>query len=394
MAGKYLYAVDLPWNRQGFTSLKPQIEVFDINAGHKWVKNIPLPGGIYNVRGVAASAATGKIYIAYFSNPNGGYQPGGLLAMDLNTNAILWNKVFPSSVVAAPDRFAITPDGKKIYMPAGENGGSVNYWRVLDAATGNVLSTINFVTAPHDTLVSLDGRYAFLEGQEKGIDSPDILHTVGLVDTSTDKIIRTIGPFQNVVRPYTVNGSSTLLYATENGMDGFQVADITTGKVLYTANVPNSKPPPSDVSQNHGIALTPDEKEIWLCDTSRVGIHVFDVSGVKQGIPPKYVTFIPTRKTGKDLNGNIDPNASNDTNGVPAWITTSIDGRYMYPETGEIISVAQHKVIGQLRPDTIDASGNAVPAPYTHSRFMLEVDFNSAGKVVQVGDQYGVGRVP
>jgi sugar lactone lactonase YvrE len=29
----------------------------------------------------------------------------------------------------------------------------------------------------------------------------------------------------------------------------------------------------------HGIALTPDEKEIWLVDTQRVGIHVFDVSG-------------------------------------------------------------------------------------------------------------------
>jgi len=57
---RYLYVFDLPKNKQGFTNLKPQIEVFDVNAGHKWVKNIPLPIGIYAMRGVAACAASGR----------------------------------------------------------------------------------------------------------------------------------------------------------------------------------------------------------------------------------------------------------------------------------------------------------------------------------------------
>ena len=67
----------------------------------------------------------------------------------------------------------------------------------------------------------------------------------------------------------------------------------------------------------------------------------------------------------------------------PAWVVSSYDGKYMYPESGEIIDVATRKVIGQLR----------VPnQPYSHSRFMVEVDFDG-GKVVRATDQFGVGKV-
>jgi len=67
----------------------------------------------------------------------------------------------------------------------------------------------------------------------------------------------------------------------------------------------------------------------------------------------------------------------------PGWIMSSGDGRYIYPESGEVIDVAAKKVVGQL----IGVNGN-----YVHSRFALEVDFRD-GKVVRVGDQQGVGRI-
>jgi hypothetical protein len=62
---------------------------------------------------------------------------------------------------------------------------------------------------------------------------------------------------------------------------------------------------------------------------------------------------------------------------------SSFDGRYVYPESGEVIDVAAKKVVAQL----IGANGH-----YVHSRFALEVDFRD-GTVVRVGDQQGVGRV-
>ena len=107
---------------------------------------------------------------------------------------------------------------------------------------------------------------------------------------------------------------------------------------------------------------------------------------------PTYLGFVKTRATGKNLAGQKDPAASNDAAGVPAWIVPSYDGKYMYPESGEIIDVATRTVIGQLRGKTTDSAGNLIDAPYSHSRFMIEVDFDG-GKVVHVTDQFGVGRV-
>jgi hypothetical protein len=391
--GQYLYAVDLPWDHQGYADLPPQIEVFDINAGHAWVKNIPLLDGIYNVRGVAASVATGRMYIAFFNTPDESrYQPGGLLCLDMNTDQVVWERRYEQSMIPAPDRFAMTPDGSKIYMPVGEGSADSNYWVVLDAMTGDPLRRIYHVSAPHDTLVSLDGRYAFLEGQEFGAQPPEVLHTVAVVDTATDSVVRRIGPFRDVVRPFTINGGSTYLFATLNKFVGFEVGNVTTGEVVYTVPTPGVTHRPTTVgTECHGIALTPDETEIWLNDRVRGGIDVFDVSDLAKRAP-RYVTFIPTRASGRDLAGNPDPAASNDTDNVPGWITTSIDGRFMYPEGGEIIDVATHQVVGQLRGRTTDAAGNGVVAPYTHSKNMIEVDF-AGGRAVRVGDQYGVGRM-
>jgi hypothetical protein len=391
---RYLYVMDLPKQRQGFETLPSQIEVFDINNGHQWVKNIPLPSGMYNVRGSAASAATGKLYIAYHRRPYEAYNPGGLLCIDIASGEILWQRDYPQSVVPSPDRFDITPDGSKIYMSVGESGPA-DFWVVLDAATGDPVGRIeNVITAAHNTIVGLDGRLVFLEGQEKGTNQPpEALHTIGVADTSTDKLIKRIGPFRNVVRPYTVNGKSSLVFATVNNFVGFQVGDVATGKVIYTATPPNYTQPPQTPSQgfSHGIAMTPDEREVWVVDGSRVGLHVWDVSDVPAS-PPRYITFIQTRRSGRDLQGNSDPAASNDTNGAPAWVTCSYEGKYMYAESGEVIDVATHKVITVLRGKRRDASGNFVPAPYTHSRHILEVQFDG-GKLVRVTKQFGIGRV-
>jgi DNA-binding beta-propeller fold protein YncE len=389
---RFLYLFDLPKNRKGFTNLKRQIEVFDVNAGHKWVRNIPLPSGIYNVRGVAASAATKKLYVAFFNGPNDGYQPGGLLCIDLATDKLLWLKRYDKAVVPSPDRFDITPDGSKIYMPVGEHGTN-NFWVVLDAKTGNPITRITHVTAPHNTIVSVDGKRAFLEGQEKGTQPAAYKHTVAVVDTATNKVIKRVGPFRDVVRPFTINGKGSLIFATVNNFVGFQVADVAIGKVIYTAAPTNyvQPDPPLGRSLSHGIAMTPDEKTIWVVDGLKIGVHVWDISKTPAS-PPKYLGFVKTRAQGKSLTGVKDPNASNDTDGVPAWVVPSYDGKYMYPESGEIIEVATRKVVGQLRSKTINSTGALVDAPYSHSRFILEVNFDG-GKLVRVTDQFGIGRV-
>ena len=382
---RYLYAVNLPYSRRGFRGTEPRIEVFDVNDGHRWVRNIPLPDDIYNTRGLAVNAATGRLYLSFFNTAADRRHEGGILCMDLNTDEVLWIRRYDAETLPSPDRFALTPNGKKIYMPAGEGSHHANFWLVLDAATGEVTDEIEHVSSPHNTIVSVDGRYAFLEGQEFGEQPDEWLHTVAVVDTTTDTVVRRVGPFKDVIRPFTVTGDAKYMFACLNNFIGFEVADIETGEVLYTVAPPDVTQPVPIPGETpcHGIAITPDEKLLFLNDRVSGGVQVFDISGVRYGEAPKHLKFLPTRKFGRDLAGNPDPAAANDTDRMPGWLAVSYDGRHVYPESGEVIDTQSLEIVDFLKGQE---------ELYTHSKFMAEVVFDN-GRAVRVTDQFGVGRV-
>ena len=52
----------------------------------------------------------------------------------------------------------------------------------------------------------------------------------------------TVGPFSNVIRPFTVNGSQTLCFVNVNGLLGFEIGDLRTGQVVQRVEVPGSSP--------------------------------------------------------------------------------------------------------------------------------------------------------
>jgi len=107
------------------------------------------------------------------------------------------------------------------------------------------------------------------------------------------------------------------------------------------------------------VAITPDEKEIWLADAANSRVHVFDATVM----PPRQVASIALRDQ-------------------PGWVTFSLDGRHGYPSTGEVIDTATRKVVATLT----DEEGRAV-----QSEKLLEIVF-ADGKPVRVSDQFGVGR--
>jgi hypothetical protein len=354
----YLYVGRAPKDRDGFRDQKPQLEVHDIDDGHKLVKTIPLPSTVYNIRGICASAAARKLWIAHYGSYNR-HDVGKILCLDLVSHKVLWERSYPAAV----DRGAVTPDGRKIFMPSGENEPTA-YWYVIDGATGQEIDRITHAGYTHNTIVTLDGRRAFLQAFGS--------RYVAVADTATHEILKRVGPFADTPRPFTINGRGTLLFQCVNDLLGFQVADVGTGKVLYTAKTPSAYPQPGDNGRvvSHGIALRADEKECWIVDQKHCGLHVFDVSGVPGG-PPVWKKFIRTRSGSPEIFGQ------------PGWIMSTIDGRYFYPETGEIIDTATKQIVGQLK----DPDGTL-----THSRFALEIVFRN-GVPVRCGDQFGVGRV-
>ena len=276
---------------------------------------------------------------------------------------------------------AVTPDGSKLFMPSGELAPTPFFY-VIDGTTGAEQPEERIAVAPytHNTVVTLDGSRVFMTAFG-GFGNRNFEPFIHVADTRTGKVVAKIGPFAAHIRPITVNGAANLVFANVNNLIGFQVGDVSSGKVLYTASTPVEKDakPGHKADVSHGISLTADETEVWVVDQVQSGVHVFDVSGLPES-PPRWKQYIDTHDgSEQDAEGRYLYGETGIVN-QPGWIMSSIDGRYLYPESGDVIDVAAKKVVEQL----IGANGN-----YVHSRFALEVDFRD-GKVVRVGDQQGV----
>jgi DNA-binding beta-propeller fold protein YncE len=315
--------------------------VFDIDNNHRFVKRIPTQGlhpdkTPSNVKGIAVSVALNSIYISTLES---------LQRIDLTTEKIVWEKPFEGGC----DRMAISPDGKTMYLPSLEKG----FWNVIDCNTGDIIKKINVFKRAHNTIYGSLGDRVYLAD----IASPWLY----IADTKTHEISSKIGPFGNFIRPFTVNGKENLVYATVDSLLGFEVGDLKTGKKLERVQVEgwNMGPVRRHGNPSHGIALTPDEKELWVADGHNMRVHVF-----KASTPYQQLTTIPVQD-------------------MPGWITFSIDGKYVYPSSGEVIDVKTRKIITTLQ----DEFHNNVA-----SEKMLEIDF-SGDKLVRANDQFGLGRV-
>jgi hypothetical protein len=317
------------------------ILVFDIDNEYNFVRRIPtwdVPEGKKpeNVKGIAASAKTGRVYVTSLSR---------MIAIDAVTGKKIWDKAYKGGC----DRMAISPDGKYLYVPQLEGPA----WHVVNAASGDVITTIETKSGSHNTIYSADGSQVYLGG----LKSPFL----SAADTRTNQIASTVGPFDNVIRPFTVNGSNTLVFVNINGLLGFEVGDLRTGKKLCQVQVQGYKQGPvkRHGCPSHGIALTPDEKELWLADCANSAIHVFD----SRVMPPKQLTTIKAR----DCVG---------------WLRFSMDGRFAYSSTGEIIDVATRRIVAALQDET----GHEV-----QSEKVLDLVIAN-GKVDRAENQFGVGR--
>ncbi|HZT79140.1 MAG TPA: hypothetical protein VFA26_02875 [Gemmataceae bacterium] len=314
--------------------------VFDMDDGHAFVKRIRTPASDKpkpeNIKGVCASAAAGKLWFTTLTR---------LYCVDLKTEKTLWDRALPGGC----DRMGLTPDGKRMYVPSLEGP----HWNVVDSANGEIIAKIEPKSGAHNTVVGLDGKWAYLAGLKSPL--------LRVVDTQTNKVVRTVGPFGDSIRPFTVNAAQTLCFVNVNGLLGFEVGDLKTGKVLHRVEVKGFKQGPvkRHGCPSHGVGLTPDEKEVWVCDAANSRAHVFDATVM----PPKQVTSIALREQ-------------------PGWVTFSLDGKYAYPSTGEVIDTKTKKVIAALK----DEKGREV-----HSEKMVEVVFKD-GVPVRTGDQFGLGR--
>jgi YVTN family beta-propeller protein len=323
------------------------ILVFDTAKNFRFVKRIPTweypaAQAPENVKGIAVSASLGMIYVSTIKR---------LAAWDLLTEKKVWEQTYDGECC---DRMALSPDGKTMYVPSFEGP----HWYVVDAKTGNLIKKLltPATMGAHNTIWSPDGSKVFMAGLRS--------NTMSIADAKTNTVVQTVGPFAASVRPFTVNGAGTLIYANVNDLLGFQIGDVKTGKVLHTVTVQGYGWARERLAghgcPSHGIALSPDEKEVWVTDGSNSSIHVFD----NTVMPPRQVRSIKLRDQ-------------------PFWLTWSANGKWVYASSGDIIDASLKQVIASLK----DELGRDVQGEKA-----VEVIYQD-GKLVKTVDQFGIGQI-
>lgn len=327
--------------------------VLDAKANFAFVKRIHLqnlsaPIVPEEISGMSADPVTNMIYVS---------TRGHLIAMDLATEKVVWSNTYKPGTCC--ERGQITPDG--LTLEVGSDLKDFHY--VIDAWTGKVKGTIPTPQSMfnHNMNMSPDGKTVF--------DAPNGI-TMTVADMATMKPTHTI-TFDDHIRVFVINHDATRVYANLNNLDGFEIADANSGKILKRVEVPGElwKAKWADPNLHffghgapqHGLAMTPDESEIWSPDDINDMVWVYDNTGEW-----------PVLEKDKSFK----------TDHAVGWITMGLDGRLAFMSSGDVVDVKTHTIVGKLK----DEYGHLI-----HSEKFLEMAFDPNGHLLRTVNQFAIG---
>jgi YVTN family beta-propeller protein len=260
-----------------------------------------------NPHGVVASPDRRTLYISVEGTDE-------LIAVDLATNEVK-RRV---KVGRAPNEVSITRDGRKVFVPL-RSDAAID---VVDTATMKVIDRLKAPAWPHNTYVSADGRHLYLGTMEGS--------RITIYDTASHKQINEIAP-GDWVRPIALRKDETLAYVALSKLHGFAVVDLKEGKTIRRVEFPalpaGTVVPPYD-TLTHGLALTPDERELYVTSMAGKAIYALSVPELKQV-------------------------AKIDVGRFPNWITINPDGRLVWvsnqlDDTVSAIDTRTKKVVATI----------------------------------------------
>jgi YVTN family beta-propeller protein len=218
----------------------------------------------------------------------------------------------------APNEVSITIDGKKVFVPL-RNESAVD---VVDTTAMKVIDRMKAPAWPHNTYVSADGRRLYL-GTMAG-------SRITIYDTATHKQLNEIAP-GDWVRPIALPRDEVLAYVALSKLHGFAVVDLKAGKTVRRVELPALPPgteiPPYD-TLTHGLALTPNERELYVTSMAGRAVYAFSVPDLKQL-------------------------AKIDVGKFPNWISISQDGKQVWvsnqlDDTVSVIDTKTKKVLATI----------------------------------------------
>ncbi len=202
-------------------------------------------------------------------------------------------------VTGRPNECAATPDGRYVGVPI-RDGDAVD---IVDTAAKKVVKALP-VKTPHNCVNSGDSHSLYVSSMGSGeIDRIDL-----------DKMEYSAHiPVGGIPRPYAVAHNQQRLYTALTNLHGFAVADIPARQVIARVELPPAPPLDCPLEVNtptHGLALTPDDRQLWVTSLADGGVYVWDVAARKASA---------MIRVGK----------------CPNWIVISPDGRYVAVSNSE-----------------------------------------------------------
>jgi YVTN family beta-propeller protein len=193
-----------------------------------------------------------------------------------------------------PNQCAVTPDGKYVAVPI-RDGDSVD---IVDVAQQKVVKVLP-LKMPHNAFDAGSNQYIFASSMAS--------HVINMIDLKTMEYAASI-PVGGEPRPYVVAADGRTMYVALSDLHGFVIVDIPEKKVVRRVEMPAEHPHPHERpyepidTLTHGLALSPDESELWVTSLLDDCLYVYDVKSrkivgrVPTGSGPNWVTFSPDGK--------------------------------------------------------------------------------------------------
>ncbi|MGH9614698.1 MAG: beta-propeller fold lactonase family protein [Bryobacteraceae bacterium] len=236
-------------------SLGDDITVIDLDT-FKVIRDIKVGAGVH---GLCAPADGRRIFTTVESEHN-------LKSIDTASGRIL--STIPLS--GRPNQCAATPDGRFVAVPI-RDGNSVE---IVDMTLNRVVKTLP-IKIPHNCFNAGSNTSLFVSSM--GSDEVDLIDLKKM--DYAEKI-----PVGGVPRPYAVSNDQKTMYVALSDFHGFAIVSIPERKVVRRVELP-SAPPSKCVLEphtpTHGLALSPDGRELWVTSLGDNGVYVYSVATKK-----------------------------------------------------------------------------------------------------------------
>jgi YVTN family beta-propeller protein len=218
------------------------------------------------------------------------------------------------SLSGRPHTLVTTKDGSKSFVDIYEAPGALD---IIDSNSREKVRSIPINGPVYDSSLTPDGKYLVANTHKLG----DIFKLF-VIDVQTERPMWEVG-FKSVTNNMAIeakpDGSTSRIFLTRHGLRGFDVVDFGERNIISEIKLPETEASRGsttgpatkeevermvgkNVTQDHGIGITPDNKTFWIDNELDHAVYVYSLPDVKLlghvpvGARPNWMAISPDSK--------------------------------------------------------------------------------------------------